>query len=269
MKRISRREFVIKELIITLFLYLVYNSKELFFKNEVLLILFIIVMSIMSIISMILIIKRLHDIDKSGWLFLLLFIPGLNLGVITLFFIDGTHGNNSFGEDPLGRINEEKYIEKKGKKISNARNAIDKFDESIELLNESLSANLINKDEFESKRNQLIKNRNISQNQNDLLDKKHKLKSLYNNNLISEDELRVKLAILSSSEEDDISDYSNLSLNSEVYYLEKSKIVGPIQLKKLISLVNSKKINPNCFIKTEIDLNYTYRAHEIVRFFNS
>lgn len=268
MKRISRREFIIKELIIILFLYLVYNSKELFFKDEVLLIILIIVVSIMSIINVILIIKRLHDIDKSGWLCLFLFIPIVNLGLITLFFIDGTHGSNSFGEDPLGRINEEKYIEKKSKEISIGKNAITKFDESIELLNESLRDNLINKDEFESKRNQLLKNRNISQSQNDLLDKKHKLKSLFNNNLISEDELRDKLALLSLTEDDEIREYSNLSLNSEVYYLEKSKIVGPIQLKKLISLVNSKKINPNCFIKTEVDLDYTKRAHEVVRFFS-
>lgn len=46
-------------------------------------------------------IRRLHDIDKSGWWMLMALVP--ILGIITLwvfFCLDGTVGSNRFGEDP-------------------------------------------------------------------------------------------------------------------------------------------------------------------------
>lgn len=47
-------------------------------------------------------VKRLHDIDKSGWWMLLLFVP--IVGALALFvmngFIAGTPHANRFGEPP-------------------------------------------------------------------------------------------------------------------------------------------------------------------------
>jgi uncharacterized membrane protein YhaH (DUF805 family) len=46
-------------------------------------------------------IRRLHDIDRSGWWALLIFLP--ILGWFTLFVfacLDGTRGSNRFGPDP-------------------------------------------------------------------------------------------------------------------------------------------------------------------------
>jgi uncharacterized membrane protein YhaH (DUF805 family) len=43
-------------------------------------------------------IKRMHDVDKSGWFLL---IPVYN--VIMLFLMEGTKGPNRYGEDPKGR----------------------------------------------------------------------------------------------------------------------------------------------------------------------
>ncbi len=50
-------------------------------------------------------VKRLHDVDKSGWLILLLFIPivGFVFGLY-LLFADGTVGPNQFGPDPKNRM---------------------------------------------------------------------------------------------------------------------------------------------------------------------
>jgi uncharacterized membrane protein YhaH (DUF805 family) len=46
--------------------------------------------------------KRCHDVDKSGWFSLLLFIPLVNLFLgLYLLFQKGTSGPNRFGEDPL------------------------------------------------------------------------------------------------------------------------------------------------------------------------
>ena len=61
------------------------------------------VMSIFVIIVFVsllcsLIIRRLHDIDASGWLTLLLFVPLANIILpIFLFFKKGTEGSNQYG----------------------------------------------------------------------------------------------------------------------------------------------------------------------------
>ncbi|MDD2600239.1 MAG: DUF805 domain-containing protein [Kiritimatiellae bacterium] len=49
--------------------------------------------------------KRWHDRGKSGWWYLISFIPfiGPLWVVIELGFLSGTHGPNRFGYDPLGR----------------------------------------------------------------------------------------------------------------------------------------------------------------------
>lgn len=46
-------------------------------------------------------ISRLHDINSSGWLSLLLLIPIINiLLIVALIFTNGTAGTNRFGENP-------------------------------------------------------------------------------------------------------------------------------------------------------------------------
>lgn len=46
-------------------------------------------------------IRRLHDIDKSGWWILIAFVPFVG-GLILLVFevMEGTRGDNRFGADP-------------------------------------------------------------------------------------------------------------------------------------------------------------------------
>jgi len=47
-------------------------------------------------------IKRLHDINKSGWLSILMFIPLANIWLLFVTsFSKGTTGENKYGEDPL------------------------------------------------------------------------------------------------------------------------------------------------------------------------
>jgi uncharacterized membrane protein YhaH (DUF805 family) len=49
-------------------------------------------------------VKRLHDLNKSGWNYLLFLIPlvGLLLGLI-LLFKRGTKGSNQYGPDSLAK----------------------------------------------------------------------------------------------------------------------------------------------------------------------
>ena len=47
-------------------------------------------------------IKRLHDRDRSGWFVLLSFIPLVNIWIwIEVAFLRGTYGDNQYGADPL------------------------------------------------------------------------------------------------------------------------------------------------------------------------
>ena len=53
--------------------------------------------------SLTLVIRRWHDLGRSGWFTLLLLIPLLNfLVMLYLWFVRGTAGPNAYGEDPLG-----------------------------------------------------------------------------------------------------------------------------------------------------------------------
>jgi len=48
-------------------------------------------------------VKRLHDLDKSGWYYLIAIIPigGWLVIIIWLGFVKGTTGTNKYGDDPL------------------------------------------------------------------------------------------------------------------------------------------------------------------------
>jgi uncharacterized membrane protein YhaH (DUF805 family) len=48
-------------------------------------------------------IRRLHDLDRSGWWYLLIFIPLIGLIVLLVWYCTrGTVGSNRFGPDPVG-----------------------------------------------------------------------------------------------------------------------------------------------------------------------
>ncbi|PWK59889.1 DUF805 domain-containing protein [Roseicyclus mahoneyensis] len=47
-------------------------------------------------------VRRMHDLDKSGWWILVAFIPLLGFILIIYWFVQrGTEGPNRFGSDPL------------------------------------------------------------------------------------------------------------------------------------------------------------------------
>ncbi len=50
-------------------------------------------------------VRRLHDVNKSGWFLLILFVP--LVGAIWLLVLDcteGTRGPNQYGPDPKGEV---------------------------------------------------------------------------------------------------------------------------------------------------------------------
>ena len=55
-------------------------------------------------LSVLQIIKRLHDVNLSGWLWILCYFPPVSaFAIIYLLAKEGTPGPNVYGPDPLGR----------------------------------------------------------------------------------------------------------------------------------------------------------------------
>jgi len=66
---------------------------------------FAIIASLVSLVCGVLVmiqgVKRLHDIEKSGWYLLICFIPIVNIvWGLYILFKEGTRGPNEYGEDP-------------------------------------------------------------------------------------------------------------------------------------------------------------------------
>ena len=76
------------------------NPPALILTISILVLIFLI---FMMIASLALAVRRLHDLDKSGWWYLLVFtIIGI-IPLTTWFCSKGTEGENRFGENPLSR----------------------------------------------------------------------------------------------------------------------------------------------------------------------
>ena len=57
----------------------------------------------MFIPTLAVIVRRLHDQDKSGWFILIQFVPYIGAIVMLVFMcIEGTKGENRYGPDPKG-----------------------------------------------------------------------------------------------------------------------------------------------------------------------
>ena len=60
------------------------------------------VSAIATVSAVMLGIRRCHDLDRSGWCYLLMFIPIIDFfGALYLLFAAGTPGPNQYGADPL------------------------------------------------------------------------------------------------------------------------------------------------------------------------
>lgn len=66
----------------------------------------VIIYATMLPVSVCLAIRRLHDLDRSGWFYLTSLVPVVNVILgLYLLFAKGTDGANQYGPDPLGPEN--------------------------------------------------------------------------------------------------------------------------------------------------------------------
>jgi uncharacterized membrane protein YhaH (DUF805 family) len=67
-------------------------------------IVYLVMVVILVWINISVVVRRLHDLDRSGWFWLLQIIPLVNIGLaIYLLFFKGTTGPNKYGPDPLAQ----------------------------------------------------------------------------------------------------------------------------------------------------------------------
>lgn len=101
--RLSRKPFILRYLSVSLVSYILMELQlALFEEEEFSLILFLAIMAVCMLSGLSLSVRRLHDLNRSGWICLLFFVPILNVFLwYYLFCHKGTEGENQYGADPL------------------------------------------------------------------------------------------------------------------------------------------------------------------------
>lgn len=105
--RLNRKSYIYRSIFLSLVLGIIQGILELAtVAIEALELLFAVLLLALCIFGFVagimMLARRLHDLDKSGWWMLLLFVPLVNiLFYIYILFFKGTEGPNQYGEDPL------------------------------------------------------------------------------------------------------------------------------------------------------------------------
>lgn len=98
--RLNRKPYIIRQIILNVisFIFLALEKADIFLITAIT----FVVLIASTISSICLSVRRLHDVNKSGWTILLGMIPIINLYVFYLTCLKkGTTGPNHFGNDPL------------------------------------------------------------------------------------------------------------------------------------------------------------------------
>jgi len=103
--RASRKEYIVKLITIVIIFFILQLNLEYIDENDswVLIILSCIsvLLAYISIFQYFpLAIRRLHDLNSSGWFVLISFVPFGQLLILWLMFKKGTDGVNDYGEPP-------------------------------------------------------------------------------------------------------------------------------------------------------------------------
>lgn len=105
--RLNRKSYIYRSIFLSFVLGIIQLILELATAAiealELLFAVMILVLCIFGFVASIMMLaRRLHDLDKSGWWMLLLFVPLVNiLFYIYILFFKGTEGPNQYGDDPL------------------------------------------------------------------------------------------------------------------------------------------------------------------------
>ncbi len=266
--RIKRSTFIIISLVIVgIYVYFYFFNEVIISEVTGGLLVFHI---IMALIVIVLIAGRLNDINVSGWFSLLALIPFLNFIFFALYFIDGTVGDNKYGKDPKGRINNK--LPKTQTTAQYHSHSIKEIERKLQLIKESYEMGVLNDREYENKKNELLietntlrKNRALEK---EFILKKQKIITLFENNIISKEELDLKLKKLKKTYNNTETDFEITNLDANhYYYISRGKEYGPTTAKSIIDLIKNKTIKPETYIRYENEKLYSRQANDILDYF--
>lgn len=103
--RASRKEYVVKLIMIVIIFFILQLNLE--YQNSDNNWFFIIILGLSVVFAWVsilqyfpLAVRRLHDLNSSGWFVLICFVPFGQLLILWLMFKKGTDGVNDYGEPP-------------------------------------------------------------------------------------------------------------------------------------------------------------------------
>jgi len=109
--RLNRKRFILRNLALAaiyvpLFFVTVFLATGILTKNENIIpaanFLLVFLYVLLTCSAVMLMMRRLHDLDRPGWFCIGMLIPLVNMALLVyLFFFKGTQGPNQYGPDPL------------------------------------------------------------------------------------------------------------------------------------------------------------------------
>jgi len=110
--RLNRKRFILRNLALSavyvpLFFVTAFLATGILTVNENMItavnILLVFLYVMLTCSSVMLMMRRLHDLDRPGWYSIGMLLPVVNFALlIYVFFFKGTQGPNQYGPDPLG-----------------------------------------------------------------------------------------------------------------------------------------------------------------------
>ena len=109
--RLNRKRFILRNLALAaiyvpLFFVTVFLATGILTKNDNIIpaanFLLVFLYVLLTCSAVMLMMRRLHDLDRPGWFCIGMLIPFINMVLLVyLFFFKGTQGPNQYGPDPL------------------------------------------------------------------------------------------------------------------------------------------------------------------------
>lgn len=264
--------FIIITINIFIYFFAIFDKtyhSELELRNNIILFL-----TLNFVVAFILAGGRLNDLNKSAWFALLLLVPFINFSSLLLLFLDGTKGENDYGQDPKGRTSDTKTkLKPSSKKVEHEVNEsqITDLSKKLDLLQNSLDEGILNEDEYNSKKQTLIseidKLNTINQSNDEYEQKRDKLLQLLENDIITKTEYQTKLKALAESLNISGWEFEHVTLDTLFYYIQGAQQFGPFKVKSIMKFVKNNELNPACWIREKDSELMEYRVRDLLAHF--
>ena len=145
---------------------------------------------------------------------------------------------------------------------------IEQIDNKINILENAYNDGLIEISEFEEKKEKfLLEKKSITskiENYQKYKKKEEKLIELFNNDIISKEELEIKIDVLKQKYDIESVILTKMNADTKIFYISEGTEHGPVTIGRIAYLIEINELNPNCFIRLENENSYKKRINEIL-----